>query len=108
LELAAYDRLIQSRPIEPADSRLLIVTLTDEDVRSQRQQTSSGSISDTSLDKLLQMLDRAKPSAIGLDIYRDFETKLPSLKSQLATNDRLVTICKRPDVQDDTPRIRRI
>jgi CHASE2 domain-containing sensor protein len=102
LELAAYDRLIQSRPIEPADSRLLIVTLTDEDVRSQRQQTSSGSISDTSLDKLLQMLDRAKPSAIGLDIYRDFETKLPSLKSQLATNDRLVTICKRPDVQDDT------
>jgi CHASE2 domain-containing sensor protein len=102
LELAAYDRLIQSRPIEPADPRLLIVTLTDADVRSQRRQTQSGSISDESLTKLLGILDRAKPSAIGLDIYRDFETKLPALKSQLATNDRLITICKRPDVQADT------
>ncbi|WP_295620872.1 CHASE2 domain-containing protein [Chamaesiphon sp. GL140_3_metabinner_50] len=102
LELAAYDRLMQSRPIEPADPRLLIVTLTDEDVREQRRQTSSGSISDGSLAKLLQLLDRAQPSAIGLDIYRDFETKLPALKTQLATNDRLVTICKRPDVRDDT------
>ncbi len=102
LELAAYDRLIQSRPIEPADPRLLIVTLTDADVRSQRRQTQSGSISDESLVKLLSILDRAKPSAIGLDIYRDFETKLPALKSQLATNDRLITICKRPDVQTDT------
>ena len=102
LELATYDRLVQSRPIEPADPRLLIVTLTDEDVRSQRRQTQSGSISDGSLAKLLGILDRAKPSAIGLDIYRDFETKLPALKSQLATNDRLITICKRPDVQSDT------
>jgi CHASE2 domain-containing sensor protein len=102
LELALYDRLIQARPIEPADPRLLIVTLTDEDVREQRRQTSSGSISDPALAKLLQILDRAQPSAIGLDIYRDFETKVPALKSQLATNDRLITICKRPDLQDST------
>ncbi len=102
LELATFDRLIQVRPIEPTDPRLLIVTLTDEDVRAQRLQTASGSISDSALDKLLQILFRAKPSAIGLDIYRDFETKLPTLKSQLADNDRLVTICKRPDVQHDS------
>jgi CHASE2 domain-containing sensor protein len=102
LELAIYDRLIQVRPIEPTDPRLLIVTLTDEDVRTQRRQTSSGSISDSSLDKLLQILVKAQPRAIGLDIYRDFATKLPALKSQLADNDRLVTICKRPDVQHDT------
>ncbi|PSB55721.1 CHASE2 domain-containing protein [Chamaesiphon polymorphus] len=102
LELAAYDRLMQSRPIEPADPRLLIVTLTDDDVRAQRRQTASGSISDESLAKLLQILDRAQPSAIGLDIYRDFKTELPALKSQLANNDRLITICKRPDPRDDT------
>jgi CHASE2 domain-containing sensor protein len=102
LDLATYDRSIQTRPIEPADPRLLIVTLTDRDVRSQRRQTQSGSISDSSLDKLLTILDRAKPSAIGLDIYRDFETASPTLKSALANNDRLMTICKRPDVQDDT------
>jgi CHASE2 domain-containing sensor protein len=102
LELAIYDRLIQSRPIEPADPRLLIVTLTNEDVRAQRRHTQSGSISDGSLAKLLQILDRGQASAIGLDIYRDFETKLPALKSQLVTNDRLVTICKRPDLRADT------
>lgn len=102
LELAIYDRAMQSRSIEPTDPRLLIVTLTDADVRAQRRQTASGSISDRSLDKLLQILDRAKPGAIGLDIYRDFATELPTLKSQLANNDRLISICKRPDVQDDT------
>jgi CHASE2 domain-containing sensor protein len=102
LELVIYDQLIQTRPIEPGDPRLLIVTLTDEDVRNQRRQTASGSISDSSLDKLLQTLAKAQPKAIGLDIYRDFETKLPSLKSQLADNDRLFTICKRPDVQHDS------
>jgi CHASE2 domain-containing sensor protein len=102
LELAIYDRLLQVRPIEPADPRLLIVTLTDADVRAQRRQTASGSISDSSLDKLLQILVSAKPRAIGLDIYRDFATELPSLKSQLATNDRLFTICKRPDPQHDS------
>jgi CHASE2 domain-containing sensor protein len=102
LELAIYDRSIQTRPIEPTDPRLLIVTLTDEDVQTQRRQTASGSISDSALDKLLQILVRAKPKAIGLDIYRDFETKLPTLKSQLTDNDRLFTICKRPDVQQDS------
>ena len=102
LELAIYDRLIQSRPIEPTDPRLLVITLTDEDVRAQRRQTSSGSIADRSLDKLLQILDRGKPSAIGLDIYRDFTSELPSLKDRLSNNDRLITICKRPDVRDDT------
>ncbi|WP_310424294.1 CHASE2 domain-containing protein [Chamaesiphon sp. VAR_48_metabat_135_sub] len=102
LELAIYDRSIQTRPIEPTDPRLLIVTLTDEDVRAQRRQTASGSISDSSLDKLLQVLVTAQPSAIGLDIYRDFETTLPTLKSELADNDRLFSICKRPDVQHDT------
>ena len=101
LELAIYDRTIRLRSIEPTDPRLLIVTLTDADVRAQRRQTASGSISDRSLDKLLQILDRAKPSAIGLDIYRDFATELPTLKAQLANNDRLISICKRPDVQDD-------
>jgi CHASE2 domain-containing sensor protein len=101
LELGIYDRLIQSRPIEPTDPRLLIITLTDEDVRAQRLETPSGSISDASLDRLLQILDRGQPSAIGLDIYRDFATKLPSLKAQLENNDRLITICKRPDVQHD-------
>jgi CHASE2 domain-containing sensor protein len=101
LELGIYDRLIQSRPIEPADPRLLVITLTDADVRSQRRQTASGSIADSSLDKLLQILDRGKPSAIGLDIYRDFTSELPSLKQQLSNNDRLITICKRPDLRDD-------
>jgi CHASE2 domain-containing sensor protein len=102
LELGIYDRLIQSRSIEPTDPRLLVITLTDADVRSQRRQTASGSISDRSLDKLLEILDRGKPSAIGLDIYRDFTSELPSLKERLSTNDRLITICKRPDVRDDT------
>jgi CHASE2 domain-containing sensor protein len=101
IELASYDQLIRMRPIEAVDPRLLIVTVTEDDIQSPANQPRSGSLSDQTLDRLLTVLDQAEPRVIGLDIYRDFPTKIPALKERLATDDRLITICKRPDAQDD-------
>ncbi len=101
IELASYDQLIQLRPIEAVDPRLLIVTITEADIQSPANQPRSGSLSDQLLERLLSVLDQAEPRVIGLDIYRDFPTKIPALKQRLATDDRLITICKRPDAQDD-------
>ncbi len=101
IELASYDQLIQLRPIETVDPRLLIVTITEADIQSPANQPRSGSLSDQLLERLLSVLDQAEPRVIGLDIYRDFPTKIPALKQRLATDDRLITICKRPDAQDD-------
>jgi CHASE2 domain-containing sensor protein len=101
IELASYDQLMRMRPSEAIDPRLLIVTVTEDDIQSPTNQPRSGSLSDQTLARLLTVLDQAEPRVIGLDIYRDFSTKVPALKQRLATDDRLITICKRPDAQDD-------
>jgi CHASE2 domain-containing sensor protein len=100
-ELALYDQFLRSRPIEPPDPRLLIVTVTDQDIQSQGAEPRRGSLSDGSLLKLLNVLEAANPRVIGLDIYRDFPAGPPGLKQILETSDRLISICKRPDPKDN-------
>jgi CHASE2 domain-containing sensor protein len=100
-ELAMYDQFIRSRPIEPPDPRLLIVTVTDQDIQAQGAEPRRGSLSDRTLNQVLKILEASNPRVIGLDIYRDFSTNQPALAEQLKTNDRLISICKRPDPKDN-------
>ncbi|MEW6498577.1 MAG: CHASE2 domain-containing protein, partial [Cyanobacteriota bacterium] len=72
LELQAFDHLMQTRPAEPPDSRLLVVTVTEEDIQAQKNEPRRGSLSDRSLLRLLEKLESYQPRVIGLDIYRDF------------------------------------
>ncbi len=61
------------RPDERQDRRLLIIKVTDTDMALQKREQREGrSLSDESLEKLLQKLKPYQPRAIGLDIYRDF------------------------------------
>ncbi|WP_017660772.1 CHASE2 domain-containing protein [Baaleninema simplex] len=77
LELHAYDRLMQLRPAELPDDRMLIVTITEEDIQAQPPQELRGaSISDRNLDKLLQILDELGAQTIGLELIRDFPVDL--------------------------------
>ena len=72
-EIKAFDHLMQQRPPEPADPRLLIVTVTEADVQAQNpQERRSSSLSERSLTRLLKKLQPYRPRVIGLDIYRDF------------------------------------
>ncbi|HIK14892.1 MAG TPA: CHAT domain-containing protein [Leptolyngbyaceae cyanobacterium M33_DOE_097] len=48
-ELQAFDQLMRSRPEEPQDSRLLIVTITEDDFQLPEQQQRQGSLSDLAL-----------------------------------------------------------
>jgi CHASE2 domain-containing sensor protein len=97
-ELSAFDQLMQLRPPEKPDPRLLIVTVTEDDVRSQTPDPDPrrGSLSDGSLAKLMQILASHQPAAIGLDIYRDYPVsqKFAALNQQMKTDDRLVGVCK--------------
>ncbi|MBD2018821.1 CHASE2 domain-containing protein, partial [Leptolyngbya sp. FACHB-36] len=94
LELWAYDRLLAFKPTETPDARLLIVTINEAEIQAQESDQRRGSLSDKTLDRLLQKLDQYQPRVIGLDIYRDFSTSLkyPSLVKQLQQNKRLVAI----------------
>ncbi|MBD2772935.1 CHASE2 domain-containing protein [Iningainema tapete] len=101
IELSAFDMLMRSRIHEKPDDRLLIVTVTSEDIQSQDLEPRFGSLSDTTLSKLLQKLEKHQPLAIGLDIYRDYPSRKPELALQLRQSKSLIGICKRPDIKDD-------
>jgi CHASE2 domain-containing sensor protein len=100
-ELALYDQFLRSRPTEPPDPRLLIVTVTDQDIQAQGAEPRRGSLSDRKLTQLLNTLEASNPRVIGLDIYRDFPSSQPALAQILAQDDRLISICKRPDPKEN-------
>ncbi|NJP12417.1 MAG: CHASE2 domain-containing protein [Leptolyngbyaceae cyanobacterium RU_5_1] len=103
LELWAFDRLLQLRPKEAPDDRLLIVTIDESEVQAQAAQGGRGSLSDQTLDRLLKELERHRPRVIGIDVYRDFavSSRYPDLAAQLRRNQRLVAICKSSDAIAD-------
>ena len=107
MELQAFDQLMRSRPTEEVDSRLLVVTVTEEDIQAQkqRQEPGRGSLSEPSLLRLLEKLESYNPRAIGLDIYRDFpvDPKYPELAKRLRESDRLITVCKVSNPQFNDP-----
>jgi CHASE2 domain-containing sensor protein len=106
-ELTAYDTLMRLRPAaEKLDDRILIVEVKEADVVAQKQarETSRGSLSDESLDKLLKELERHQPIAIGLDIYHDYPANkaYPALVAKLRDpNSSIVGVCKVSGQADD-------
>ncbi len=100
-ELWAFDQLMRLRPAEKPDDRLLVVTVNEADIAAQGNEPRRGSLSDRTLERLLEKLDSLAPAAIGLDIYRDFPATLPALAQRLKQSDRVFTLCKRPDSKDD-------
>ncbi|MFW9264169.1 CHASE2 domain-containing protein [Nostoc sp. CALU 546] len=100
IEISAYDQMMRSRPAEGLDPRLLIITIDDDDLATQRQNGESfigASISEKSLNKLLAKLNQYQPRAIGLDIYRDFPAKEPDLITRLQQTQNLIGVCKGSD-----------
>jgi CHASE2 domain-containing sensor protein len=88
-ELQAYDQLMRWRPNEGIDKRLLLVTVTDEDVQSQPvAERAAASLSERSLALLLKKLEHSQPRAIGLDIYREtaVSKKYPTLAEKMKSN----------------------
>ncbi len=96
LELKAFDQLLQMRPSEKPDSRLLIVAVTEEDVSNQKAEKLRGSLSDKSLARLLAELAKYQPAVIGLDIYRDYpvDENYPELAKLMKNSSSLVSVCK--------------
>lgn len=102
MELQAYDHLMRLRPQEKPDSRLLVVTVNEKDFALPEQKDRKGSLSDLALERLLHKLDKFKPRAIGLDIYRDFPVEdNTTLATDLKQNQSLYAVCKVSDPEFD-------
>lgn len=105
-ELQAYDKVMRSRPDEGQDSRLLIVTVTEDDFQMKEQQQRIGSISDLALARLLEKLALGQPRTIGLDIYRtDPVEPNQAGATRLQTDDNFFAICKVSDRTKNHPGI---
>ncbi|MCV6638524.1 EAL domain-containing protein [Candidatus Albibeggiatoa sp. nov. NOAA] len=100
LELAAYDWMMRQQPDKGIDPRLLVVEITEDDIRQQRRWPLPDQVIADALENLLQH----KPAVIGLDNYRDFpqEPGHQSLVEQLQ-QPNIVVIRKLG--QDSTPSI---
>ncbi|MEH2078540.1 MAG: adenylate/guanylate cyclase domain-containing protein [Nostoc sp.] len=70
LELAALDQMFLLRSPEPVDTRIVIVEINESDVQKLGKR-GNWPLPDSLLTQVLENLKQQKPSAIGLDLYRD-------------------------------------
>jgi len=98
LELWALDQLMQLRPSEGLDQRVLVVKATEQDFQQLREDP----LSDRTVTQLLKKLEQYQPKVIGLDLYRDIPqgTGRSDLLKQLQQSDRVIAACKVPDNDD--------
>ena len=93
-ELAAFDFLMRSRPLETEDSRLLIIGINEQDLKNYTHP-----IPDAVLAQLLDKIQQYRPRAIGLDIVRDYPVPKEDLEGHQALtkhfrhNEKLVPVC---------------
>ena len=105
-ELQTFDQLLRLRPPEPIDQRLLVVTITEDDLQLPEQVQRKGSLSDLALATLLQKLTPLKPRAIGLDVYHDFPFNRLSVSfASDLKQPNFFAICKVNDPEGNFPEI---
>jgi CHASE2 domain-containing sensor protein len=103
LELIAFDQLMQLRPQEKADDRILIVKADEQDIHKYGFPLPDGVLA-----KTISKLDQHQPQVIGLDIFRNVprEPGYAQLAKHFQKNQRLIAVCRVPDVRDsDNPGI---
>jgi CHASE2 domain-containing sensor protein len=90
LELKAFDHLMQLRPPEVTDARVLVVEVTEADTNQYGYP-----LPDQTLAQLLQQLTEMNPRAIGLDMHR-YQPRgagRAALLQQFQQHDHLFLVC---------------
>ncbi|MGB2924256.1 MAG: adenylate/guanylate cyclase domain-containing protein [Limnothrix sp.] len=68
LELQAYNRISRQQPELPSDDRIVLVEISEEDLRKQEKWPFPDDI----YAQALENIQKGDPAVIGLDVYRDF------------------------------------
>ena len=87
-EMVVYDYLTRRQAYVDQESRILVVEITEQDIRTQQQAI----MSDQVVAQMLGILQRHNPKVIGLDIFRDIPQKPghDELRQQLAASNVIV------------------
>lgn len=67
IERALYDRWVQLRPARPLDDRIVVVGITEADLR----RLPTWPLTDDLLAATIDRIQAAKPAVIGVDLYRN-------------------------------------
>src|SRR5215510_1784759 len=91
-ELAVYDWYLRLRPAAPSDSRIVLITVTENDIRRQ----GTWPLPDATIARALEILAASRPRAIGLDIYRDIPVPPghDALETVLRSHPNIVAVTK--------------
>ena len=90
LELKAYDTLMQLRPAEQPDPRILLVEINESHLNQY-----GNPIPDAILAQTLEKLERHQPRVIGIDIFRppSQQAKSTDLAPHWQQNSNLIALC---------------
>jgi CHASE2 domain-containing sensor protein/class 3 adenylate cyclase len=98
LELRLYDRLVRISTRASLDDRLLVVEITEEDIRRLDMATPS----DAMLAQVLTTLEQYEPQVIGLDLHRDVgQGEGREALLEVLQNDSIIVITKLGDSEAD-------
>ncbi|AVH69933.1 CHASE2 domain-containing protein [Nostoc sp. 'Lobaria pulmonaria (5183) cyanobiont'] len=84
-ELRVYDQMLRSRPAQAPDRRILLVKITDEDLKREKWP-----ISDRTINQLLKKIESYQPRIVGLYLFRPEDN---NLAANLQNQDNIVTTC---------------
>jgi CHASE2 domain-containing sensor protein len=94
LELWTYDFMLPHRNSHlNRDSRILIVTIDEDDLKYQGTVSGNRSLKDNYFAQLLNKLEVIKPKTIGSDIYHNYNFD-PNLLTRFQNDKRIFFICK--------------
>ncbi|MEH1841286.1 MAG: CHASE2 domain-containing serine/threonine-protein kinase [Nostoc sp.] len=84
-ELRVYDQMLRSRPPEAPERRILLVKITDEDLKPDK-----GIISDRRINQLLKKIESYRPRIVGLSL---FQPENNYLAANLPNQDNIFSTC---------------
>jgi CHASE2 domain-containing sensor protein/tRNA A-37 threonylcarbamoyl transferase component Bud32 len=92
-ELRVYDQMLRSvaeRPQKARHRRILLVTITEADIKREKWP-----LSDTTINRLLNKIESYQPRIIGLNIYRDLpiEPGSKQLANHLSRQNNIIAVC---------------
>ncbi|MCH2248125.1 MAG: CHASE2 domain-containing protein, partial [Crocosphaera sp.] len=91
-EWLTFDLFLRLRPYESKDERIVVIGITEEDIKK----AGTYPLSDQKIAELIERLQEYKPRAIGLDIIRDMpvEPGHQDLKKIFENSDNLIGVEK--------------
>ncbi|MEH2236857.1 CHASE2 domain-containing protein [Nostoc sp.] len=84
-ELRVYDQMLRSRPAQAPDKRILLVKITDDDLKREKW-----TLSDRRINQLLEKIESYQPRIVGLYLFQPEDNNLAAKEQN---QDNIISTC---------------